>query len=379
MQLSSEDTLRLNVLIANSEAIRIDENNMTVYGLKGESEMKVALNPNGRSDKYLQLVRELLSGQILGSPGGYPVFLRRWTRMGQINHDDLDKLLMIGEPEAVVAVTCSRQLTNELARLAWWVAPYAENARAMLTNPAVIDGSMGPVLAEFLLDYLPFETEQREMLDTVRLALQPGLISAERRKKLWDAGRNRKAYRIGFLASEPDDLPDKIPARADLISHQSALVPLASHNPQAALLLKLLDSAGQTFLEVAADVLQRPVDQDVTVAAINAIGQYFASVRPDTPSPQEIAAIDESVAGLCAASDGDLCALLQAAPSLVAEIQAMIFLAHIDEAVLTPIFAHTDDIGSVMRKKLEQVVQPVLQKFAVLRGQQQSSMGVNLV
>lgn len=369
MSLSSEDTLRLNVLIANSEAIRIDENAMAVYGLKGEREMKVALNPNGRSDKYLQQVRELLSGQVLGSPGGYPVFLRRWTRMGQINNDDMDKLLMIGEPEAVIAVTHSRQLSDELARRAWWVAPYAENARAMLENPHVVGGQMGTVLADFLIEHLPFETEHQDMLDTVRLVLQPGLISAEKRQKLWEAGRNRKTYRIGFLAAAADALPDPVLPRADFSTYQPRLAPLAGHNPQAALLLKLLDAPGQTFLAVAADVLRRPADQDVTAAAVSAIGDYFAAVRPQTKSLQAIAAIDDAAGCLCAAGEGDLCDLQKAVPELCEEIRAMAFLAHIGEAVLTPIFSRTDAVGSVMRKKLEPVLEPVQRQLAVLRGQ----------
>ena len=46
----------------------------------------------------------------------------------------------------------------------------------------------------------------------------------------------------------------------------------------------------------------------------------------------------------------------------------MLFLALVDEAIITPIFAHTDAVGSVMRKKLEPVAQPIQQRFAVLRG-----------
>lgn len=198
--------------------------------------------------------------------------------------------------------------------------------------------------------------------------LQPGLISPETRRKLWDAGRTRKTYRVGFLATEPDTLPDAVAARADFEQHRPLLAPLAVHNPYAALLLKLLDGPGQTFLEVGADVLNKPADQDVVTALVNAIGRYFQAARPAAPSLREIAAIDASVAALCGAGSGDLCALLQAVPQLAAEVRAMVFLAHIDEAIITPIFAHSDAVGTVMRKKIEPVVTPILQQFAVLRG-----------
>ena len=96
MELSSEDSLRLNVMIANAEAVRIDENALIVYGLNGEREMKVQLNPNSRSDKYLMAVREMLSAAVLDSPGGYPVFLRRWTRMGWIDETAKYDALLAG-------------------------------------------------------------------------------------------------------------------------------------------------------------------------------------------------------------------------------------------------------------------------------------------
>ncbi|MDH5436477.1 MAG: sulfur reduction protein DsrS, partial [Gammaproteobacteria bacterium] len=91
--LSDQDSLRLNVLLANDvKAIRIDESRMEVFGLTDDGEVKVPLNPNSRDDQYLKRVREILSGHVMGSPGGYPVFLQRWTRMGQARHENLAEL-----------------------------------------------------------------------------------------------------------------------------------------------------------------------------------------------------------------------------------------------------------------------------------------------
>ncbi|MES9848584.1 MAG: hypothetical protein ABW145_09380 [Candidatus Thiodiazotropha sp.] len=160
MELTSEDSLRLNVLLANKpQAIRIDESSMTLFGLSERGESRIILNPNCRDDLYLRKVRELLSGHVQGSPGGYPVYLKRWSRMGQTRDDNLEQLLLLGEPEAVVAFTCAKGITDELARRAWWISQDPDNARRMLDNPQIVDGSMGPELARFLLDYLPFETE----------------------------------------------------------------------------------------------------------------------------------------------------------------------------------------------------------------------------
>ena len=119
MELSTEDSLRLHVLLKNIEAVRIDEQALVVYGLATQNgatrEAKVALNPNCRPEQYLRRVREFFSGAILGSPGGYPLHLNRWTRMGQIGDGSLAELLLLGEPEAVAAVSCALGLTDELA------------------------------------------------------------------------------------------------------------------------------------------------------------------------------------------------------------------------------------------------------------------------
>ena len=123
MDLTPEDALRINVLLASQiEAIRLDESRMTLFALSQKGEAKVKLNPNCRDDSYLRKVRETLSSHVLGSPGGYPVYLKRWTRMGQARDEVLESLLMLGEPEAVVAVVNATGITDELARRAWWAS-----------------------------------------------------------------------------------------------------------------------------------------------------------------------------------------------------------------------------------------------------------------
>ena len=99
-ELSPEDELRLNVLFnTDLKAVRIDESNMTLWALTPDGEASVPLKPNERSDRYLKRVRELLSGHALGSPGGYPVHLTRWTRQSQsgLSAQHLAQLLLIAE------------------------------------------------------------------------------------------------------------------------------------------------------------------------------------------------------------------------------------------------------------------------------------------
>ena len=136
MALSAEDNLRLNVLLAQElHAVRIDESKMIVFALTAKGEAKIPLNAIGKDEAYIKEVKSLFSTHVMGSPGGYPVYLKRWTRMGQAKADSLSYLLLLGEPEAVVAAVHASGLTDELAARAWWAMPTSENARRMLEKP----------------------------------------------------------------------------------------------------------------------------------------------------------------------------------------------------------------------------------------------------
>jgi len=371
-ELTSEDTFRLNVLLANKPlAIRIDESRMIVRGLSEHDESKVPLHPDGRPERYVRSVKELISGHILGFPGGYPVYLRRWTRMGQMRDESLEQLLMLGEPEAVVAAVCAPGLTDELARRAWWAMEDAENARRMLANPAIVAGSMGRVLARYLVEFLPFETETEKMMVSVRLVLQPGLIDAADRLSLWRKSARKQAYLVGFLQALPDDLPQPVPARSDVEDHAQKLQPLAqAGNSYATLLLRIWTSPGQTFLGTLTNVLTKPPTQDVVQAAFDLIRDYFSLLRPegDPDLPLEVLAEEAHDYAYAHPIPEDLRICLDAASDLAAEIAAMRLLSGLGYGVLRPVLRDSTAVGSLMRRKLKPVIDSLLAQIDLLRG-----------
>ncbi len=375
MDLSAEDALRLNVLLANQlQAVRIDESSMTVYALSEQGEASVRLNPRGRDDQYLKIVRELLSSQVLGSPGGYPVFLRRWTRMGQARDQSLEQLLLLGGPEAVVAVVHAAGLTDEIARRAWWAMPVADNARRMLERDCVVGGSMGRVLAEFLIEYLPFETEQRAMIETVRLVLQPGLIDAAMRDKLWRQAKRRNSFYIGFMDAVPDDFPEAGTARPDApVVHDKLRTLVETGNPVARQLCRCLGPQGQVFLATADIAMKKPTNQDVVVEFLNSLQRYFSKVCPNSDpaaSMETIVADAEALLDVPAHCPTTTAVqeVLAATPESRADVKAMLALSWVGESLVNPIFARTDAIGSVMRKKIEPVTTLVQEQLDQLRG-----------
>ena len=376
MDLTPEDALRINVLLAGTvEAIRIDESRMTIYALSGKGEARVQLNPNCRDESYLRNVRETLSSHVLGSPGGYPVYLKRWTRMGQARDETLESLLKLGEPEAVVAVVNAPGITDELARRAWWASQTSDNARCMLRQEAVVQGSMGTVLAEFLVEFLPFEEEAGNQIISVSLVLQEGLIDVDERMRLWEKAWHKNAYFVGFLQANPDDLPDQHAAnQVWAASGQQLAALLEDGNPFAIQLCRLLSPAGQSFLASVETVLKKPSNQDVMVELMHALDQHAALLSLGEYKLDNIEAIVRMAEALMdgrmdagGKSKQSLQGVLQACPESAHHVRAMLVLALLGEAVLNPVFSRTDAIGTVMRKKLKPLTEPIHEQINILK------------
>lgn len=336
--LSAEDALRLAVLLAGEVfAVRINEGALTLHALTPKGEAKMLLNPNCRPETYLTHVREALGGHALGSPGGYPVHLRRWTRMGQSSPTKLAALLKLGEPEAVAAVAHAPALTDELARHAWWAQPTVEVARVMLGHPEIRRGSMGRVLADFLVENLPFEVEPTAAMNTVRAVLAAGLLDEPARLSLWQKARRRPHYLIGFLESLPDALPAEEPARP-----LSAAVAELTDNPWAALLARCCSPAGQAWLKAMELALDKAPAHEAVYLLFDLIGGYFAAAR--------------GAAGRHALVGHER------------EAEALAALAATSNQDAEEILVRTTAVGALLRKKIDPLVAPLLRHLRVLRG-----------
>ncbi|MES9971108.1 MAG: sulfur reduction protein DsrS [Candidatus Thiodiazotropha sp.] len=367
MELSYEDSLRLNVLLANKpQAIRIDESSMTLFGLTEQGESRITLNPNCRDDIYLRRVREVLSGHVQGSPGGYPIYLKRWNRMGQTRDENLEQLLLLGEPEAVVAFTCAKGITDELARRAWWISQDPDNARRMLNNPQIVAGGMGPELAGFLVEYLPFETEPMVIIESLRLVLQPGLISEEQKISLWKRCQRKPTYYLGFLAALPDDLPIQSAPVTISDAEVAGLGALSKQgNPFAAQLLRIHSPSGQGFISTVLKVMEKPANQDVVTTLLDVIRDYLQSLRPSGDPDLTLEALQAEADDLSSQAFQRCC---EVAGQRESELRILYLLSGLGYGVVRPVFRNTDAIGSLMRKKLTPIFEPLQGLFKGLQG-----------
>ncbi len=366
MTLSPEDNLRLNVLLANTlQAIRIDESKMIVYGLSEKGEAKIHLHPNCRHEKYLRQIREVIASYLRNSSGVYPVYLRNWGQMGETQDENLAQWLMLGEAEAVVAVANASGLTPELARRVWWSMPNSDNARSMLKNPNLVTSEFGKELAQYIIEYLPFEEEQVNIIESVRLVLQADLISEETCQKLWTRTRNTNSYLIGFLWTRPDNLPIQINEHVDFKNINFKLASLVENN-LAALLIKITSTTGQSFLHIFKQILHKPSDQEVVNILFDVVSNYFSKIQfSEYHDDMTIEELLEQAEKTCDSAQEILTLL----PESRKAIKAMLVLSGLNYSILRPIFSKTTAIGSLMRKKLLPVTEPIFEQIDILQNE----------
>ena len=371
MQLSNADNLRLNVLLAQPlKAIRINESSMTVHALTEKGEAKVALNPTVRDEQYLLWVRELLSMKITGSPGGYPMYIKRWTRMGQADNT-LEHMLLLGEPEAVIAVVYSPSVSHEIGMRAWWANPTTEVARRLMEYPEVVEGELGKELAEYLMEFLPFEERQLDIVNMVRLCLQGQLITEGQREALWTKAKRRNPFFVGFLHADPIQIPlskKSCATHPELITHLQTL--LESNNIYAQALCKALSEDGQKWLQTLKNALHKPVDQDVVISIFIAIKQFFNLPFPERRGAHSIEIALERTKLFTVIAEQHSSGLNDFLQTLddkyLDKFSALILLAQLGENTLTPMLSGNDSVGIVMRRKLLPLTAPLLEKVDIL-------------
>jgi hypothetical protein len=291
--------------------------------------------------------------------------------MGQARDESLAQLLLLGEPEAVVAAVHAPGLTDELAARAWWAMPSSENARRMLEKQAVVEGDTGKVLADFLIEFLPFEEEQSDIIESVRLVLQPGLISEEQKQELWKKTKSKRSYYVGFLHASADDLPVEVAAHTEHEEISQLLAPLiAQGNAYALMLDKILSARGQAFINTTEEALKKPGNQDVVVSLLEAIAKYFGAILPEQFPEDDIQAICNEAETFCCGNNtqiNDVVATIgDSMDKVPAYLAAMTVLACLSVKLVNPIFARTDAIGTVMRKKIKPITDPVFEQLRVL-------------
>jgi hypothetical protein len=155
---------------------------------------------------------------------------------------------------------------------------------------------------------------------------------------------------VAFLEMAAGNLPLPRPAHPDHEAIRAALADrIVAGQPAALALERGLSAQGQTFLAAAAEILDRPETQEVVSRTLNAIGRYFSG-NEAWPT-----VVDSPVRDAC--------------QSFSPRLEAAARLAEVGDALVKPIFTRSTAIGSLMRRKIEPVVTPILNDIRVAGGE----------
>lgn len=244
-----------------------------------------------------------------------------------------------------------------------------------MEKPEVAAGPLGKELANYLLEFLPFEEIPLDVVDTVRLCLQDDLISAKEREKLWSRAKRKNPFYVGFLFADAKNIPLDLKPHPQFTAVREQISPaLARNNPFANALHLTLDQQGQHWLKTLLLALEKPVDQDVVIALFTAIQKRF-----NLPFPEQRGVADISIAqqrseqflqeARCPGCPDDISQLL---PLLDAEylplLKSVLVLGQTGEDTLNVVFGGNDSVGSVMRRRLEPLFRPLVTEVEVLLG-----------
>ncbi|MCH9645246.1 MAG: hypothetical protein K0U08_01165 [Proteobacteria bacterium] len=335
--LEPEDTLKLNVLIATSIAIRIDTYKLVVVGLNAQfKEQTIELKPNGDSATYIKDVKKLLVTQVLGAMGGYPSYLKRWSRMGQVESSNLASLLKLGEVEAVVAVANSTNLDDQLLELTWWCATNTDNqaeiGRFLLTKEFVTHTQTGQNIAQYLLEFLPFVNDTEQLIDTTSLVLQGDLIDQKAKERLWKQGQRKTAFLVGFAERMSGNLPNELNIQSLNFKHAD---------------LHIINSEqSQIFLTTLLHILKKINQEYVLYRALEVLGKYMRHEKINTY--RSIEQIEKQIddLSLSAGDEQD-------------KLNARLLLAGVSENLVVSTISAHNLTGSAIRKKLANVLTPI--------------------
>lgn len=166
------------------------------------------------------------------------------------------------------------------------------------------------------------------------------------------------------MAGCPDDLPITLEAHPSLFEYKDQLEFVNS--PLAQLFKRVMSEQGQAYLDTAIRVFEKPSTQDVVTNSIDFVHSYFSAIREFQPDMllEEL----QQEAATYVEQDADALQLLAINSEWKKLIIAIRILSGISYGVVRPVLCDCTAMGSLMRRKLEPMLMPIVEQMKTLRG-----------
>jgi hypothetical protein len=129
----------------------------------------------------------------------------------------------------------------------------------------------------------------------------------------------------------------------------------------AALYRRVLSAPGQGFIETVETVFRKPSNQEVVTRTLDIIARYFAAIRPEGIPDARLEELEADAEHWLDRLDGATAELAAEYPAVRDHLRAMRVLSGLSYGVVRPVLRDTTAIGSLMRRKLEPVLGPLLE------------------
>lgn len=194
---------------------------------------------------------------------------------------------------------------------------------------------MCPVLAQYLIEHLPFEEDPDLAMHSVTAVAAAGLLDEATRQRLWRSAQNRPHYLIGWI----EHAADSVPAATAAALPQALADAVAASEPWAVAQSRWWSAEGQGLLRALALAVDKPPTHEAVYRVLDLVGRLFA----DAGNPPM-------------------------RPGLEAEATAFAALARANRRDADAILDRTSAVGPLMRKHLEPVLAPLRAHLGRLRG-----------
>ncbi|MEE9303334.1 MAG: hypothetical protein V3U84_06070, partial [Thiotrichaceae bacterium] len=173
-------------------------------------------------------------------------------------------------------------------------------------------------------------------------------------------------YYVGFIYSKRNIPLDNSAHPVSPAVELSLKHIIAAKNAYALQLCELLAADGQKWLQTLKHSLYKPVDQDVVTYLFTAIDKNVTLPFSEDRGVRDIQLACDRSDQFCSEEGDCPDALKEVIAALdnayLPLLNATLMLAQLGENTLIPIFSGNDSVGTVMRRRLEPLTTPILER-----------------
>ena len=121
-----------------------------------------------------------------------------------------------------------------------------------------------------------------------------------------------------------------------------------------------MSPSGQAFLATAIKVLNKPTTQEMVTTTLDVLADYFSVMRPGGRVDETLDKLERDAEDYINTAPDELQGIVRKCADCEQQLYSMRLLSGLNYGVIRPCLGDSTAIGSLMRRKLEPVMTPLL-------------------